>query len=56
MAYILNDCCVNCGACEGECPTSVISAGESIYVIDADGCIDCGACAAVCPVDAPKEA
>jgi len=43
-----------CGACEPECPVSVISAGDSIYVIDQEGCIDCGACANVCPVDAPQ--
>ena len=53
MAYIIDDSCIACGACEPECPTSAISAGD-IYVIDPDACIDCGACANVCPVDAPK--
>lgn len=54
MAYIINEACINCGACEPECPVSVISAGDDIYVVDTDGCIDCGACANVCPVDAPQ--
>ena len=53
MAYVIDDSCTGCGACESECPVSCISAGD-IYVIDADSCIDCGACADVCPVDAPK--
>ncbi|MCL2664459.1 MAG: 4Fe-4S binding protein [Defluviitaleaceae bacterium] len=55
MAYVINDECINCGACEAECPTSCISQGEKIYVVNADECVDCGACAGVCPVDAVKE-
>ena len=54
MAYLISDDCINCGSCEGECPTGAISAGDSIYVIDKELCIDCGACAGVCPVSAPK--
>lgn len=54
MAYIINDNCIACGACESECPVEAISAGDSKYIIDADTCIDCGACAGVCPVDAPQ--
>ncbi len=53
MAYVIKESCISCGACEPECPVSVISAGDDIYVIDQEGCIDCGACATVCPVDAP---
>ena len=52
MAYVINDDCVACGACVGECPVSVISEGDPIYVIDADGCIDCGACVDCCPTSA----
>lgn len=52
MAYVINDSCTTCGACEPECPVDCISAGESMYVIDAESCIDCGACSEVCPVDA----
>ena len=56
MAYIINDECINCGACEAECPVSCITAGGEKYVIDVETCIDCGACAGVCPVDAPNQA
>lgn len=56
MAYVINDACISCGVCAGECPTEAISEGDGIYVIDADKCIDCGACANACPVDAPVEA
>ncbi|MBC8590237.1 DUF362 domain-containing protein [Wansuia hejianensis] len=51
MAYHIIDECIACGACQAECPTDAISAGD-IYVIDPDTCIDCGACADVCPTDA----
>jgi ferredoxin len=54
MAYVINDDCISCGACESECPTSAISEGDSKYVINSDECIDCGACADVCPVDSPQ--
>ncbi|PKM49676.1 MAG: ferredoxin [Firmicutes bacterium HGW-Firmicutes-7] len=53
MAYIINDECIACGACEPECPVGCIAEGD-IYVIDEAVCIDCGACAGVCPVDAPQ--
>ena len=51
MAYVINDDCVACGACEAECPQECISEGDGKYVIDAAKCVDCGACAAVCPTD-----
>ena len=54
MAYVINDSCISCGACEPECPVNAITAGDDKYVIDAATCIDCGACAGVCPVDAPQ--
>ncbi len=56
MAYVINDECISCGACESECPVSAISQGDDKYVIDADLCTDCGACAAVCPVGSPNPA
>lgn len=52
MAYVISEECISCGACESECPTGSISAGDSQYVIDAETCIDCGACEPVCPVSA----
>ena len=54
MAYVITDECINCGACESECPVNCISAGDDKYVIDAGECIDCGACASTCPNDAIK--
>ncbi len=56
MAYVINDDCLNCGACANECPTEAISEGDSKFVIDPDKCIDCGSCASICPVNAPQEA
>lgn len=54
--YITSDC-INCGACEPECPNDAISEGDDIYVINPDLCTECVGffdqeqCAAVCPVD-----
>lgn len=55
MPYVINDECISCGACAGECPVGAISEGDGKYVIDPDTCIDCGACAGTCPVGAPQE-
>jgi ferredoxin len=49
--------CINCGACEPECPNTAITAGDPIYLIDPVKCTECvGAydaprCIEVCPVD-----
>ncbi len=57
MATTITEECINCGACEPECPNGAISQGEDIYVIDPKLCTECvgfhdeEACAAVCPVD-----
>jgi ferredoxin len=57
MAYMITEACINCGACEPECPNEAISAGEEIYVIDPSKCTECvghfdeSQCASVCPVD-----
>lgn len=51
MPHVISDTCISCGACEPECPTSAISAGDTQYNIDPDQCIDCGACVPVCPTD-----
>jgi ferredoxin len=58
VAYKITDECINCGACEPECPNQAISAGDEIYIIDPEKCTECvghfdaSQCAAVCPVDA----
>jgi len=60
MAYLISDECINCGACEPECPNQAISAGDEFYAINPDKCTQCVGhfdepqCAAVCPVDSCK--
>ena len=57
MATMIASECINCGACEPECPNNAISQGDPIFVIDPKLCTECvgfhdyEACAAVCPVD-----
>lgn len=51
MAYVIDDNCIACGSCMGECPSGAISEGEK-YHIDPELCIECGTCAEVCPADA----
>jgi ferredoxin len=57
MSTMITEECINCGACEPECPNQAISQGEDIFVIDPQLCTECvgfhdeEACAAVCPVD-----
>jgi 4Fe-4S binding domain len=57
MATMITSDCINCGACEPECPNNAISQGDPVFVIDPVLCTECvgfhdyEACAAVCPVD-----
>lgn len=57
MAMVILDDCINCGACEPECPNTAISQGDTIFLIEASRCTECvGAhdtpkCVEVCPVD-----
>ena len=57
MAYLINEDCINCGACEPECPNEAISEGDPVYVINPDLCTECVGyydepqCISVCPVD-----
>lgn len=55
MAFVINDDCISCGACEAECPVGAISAGDTKFVVDKDICIECGACAGTCPTGAIVE-
>lgn len=55
MAFKITDQCVNCGACEGDCPVGAISEANDKRNIDADKCISCGSCAASCPTEAIVE-
>lgn len=57
MATYITEDCINCGACEPECPNDAISEGDEIYAIDPELCTECvgfferEACQAVCPVE-----
>ena len=57
MATRITEDCINCGACEDECPNGAISMGEDTFVIDPALCTECVGfhgkeqCAEVCPVD-----
>ena len=52
MAYVINkEDCINCGACEPECPVEAISEEGDVRIIDPDACTSCGACVEVCPTD-----
>lgn len=57
MSTFITDACINCGACEPECPNQAISAGDNLYVIDSNLCTECvgfhhqEACQAICPVE-----
>jgi ferredoxin len=58
MSYKITVECINCGACEPECPNQAIFAGDELFEINPDRCTECipvydePQCAAVCPVDA----
>lgn len=55
--FIVEADCINCGACEPECPNEAISQTDTTYVVDVAKCTECvGAfdtakCVEVCPVD-----
>lgn len=57
MALRITMDCINCAACEPECPNSAISAGDDVFIVNADKCTECvghyeeSQCIAVCPVD-----
>lgn len=57
MALIITDECINCDACEPECPNGAITQGIEIYQIEPALCTECvghfdtSQCVEVCPVD-----
>ena len=57
MALMITEECINCAACEPECPNEAIQEGDPVYTIEPDLCTECVGfhdepqCAAVCPVD-----
>lgn len=57
MAMRINEECINCAACEPECPNEAITEGDEYYVIDQERCTECVGhfdepqCVEVCPVD-----
>ncbi|MCQ2591822.1 MAG: 4Fe-4S binding protein [Treponema sp.] len=53
--FKITDQCVNCGACEADCPVGAISEQNDARVIDTNTCISCGSCAASCPAEAIVE-
>ena len=55
MAFVINDGCVSCGACEAQCPVGAISMGDGKCESDADKCISCGSCAGACPTGSISE-
>ena len=56
MSTMITDDCINCGACEPECPNQAIRQGDAVFVINPNLCTECvgfyGAemCQEVCPV------
>ena len=53
MAYKIDiEKCVQCGACQANCPVDCIKDEAGQYIIDADACVECGTCEANCPVGA----
>jgi len=58
MSYMITAECINCSACEMECPVRAISPGSNQYYIDPSVCIECegyfdvARCLWVCPVHA----
>jgi ferredoxin len=62
MAMKILDTCISCGASEPECPTTSITQGDTIYVIDLNTCVECVGhydspqCIAVCPVECIEKA
>ena len=57
MSLLITEECINCDACEPECPNGAITQGVDTYIIDPLQCTECvghftaSQCIEVCPVD-----
>jgi ferredoxin len=57
MALLIDSSCINCAACETECPNQSISAGDPVFLVDPERCTECvGAynepcCLQACPIE-----
>ena len=51
IAY-LQERCISCGACAGECPNGAHYIGAKGHLFDRTHCTGCGACVSVCPARA----
>ncbi|MCU0689898.1 MAG: YfhL family 4Fe-4S dicluster ferredoxin [Polyangiaceae bacterium] len=57
MALHITSDCIECCACEPECPNDAIRVDRHVFVIDPDRCTECvgfheqAACQRVCPVE-----
>ncbi len=49
VAYVDEQACKLCGACQAVCPTEAITLGEVAVRVNAEVCCGCGACVEVCP-------
>jgi ferredoxin len=52
MPYVINDTCIQCGACVTGCESNAITEGDTQSHIDVTICIECGTCKQNCPVEA----
>ena len=52
MYIVVEEECISCAACEGECPKRAISMIDDIANIDQDKCEECGDCIDICPTEA----
>lgn len=52
-AFVHEDICVACGACENVCPKSAIKVWKGTAArVDLTNCVGCGICAKTCPAGA----
>ncbi len=49
---LINEKCIQCGACVTVCPTSAISNEQGSHTINNPKCIGCGNCESICPAQA----